>query len=130
VLIAYDGNDKKYLKTIVARLDSMLVGHLTIDGTTKYMGVCKLRPNATGRRIDIRIVTSSSLGAALLYFTGSDKFNKIMRYFANQRGFTLNEYGLYEYINGVKGELVPAETEEDIFSILNTVYLTPEQREF
>lgn len=130
VLITYDGDDKNFLKYIVKLLDSILVGHLTVDGTTKYMGVCKLRPELPGHRIDIRLVPSCCLGAAMLYFTGSGKFNKIMRYFANQRGYTLNEYGLYKYVNGLKGDLVPAATEEDIFEILNLVYLTPEQREF
>lgn len=129
VLITYDGDDKNFLKHIVKLLDTMLVGHLTADGTTKYMGVCKLRPDMSRRRIDIRLVPSCCLGAALLYFTGSGQFNKLMRYFANQRGYTLNEYGLYTYINGLKGNLVPATSEEDIFSILNLVYLKPEERE-
>lgn len=121
------------LPEIVQQLEScgLLVGHLTTKGKTKYMGVCKLdTPNATGRRIDIRFVTYPSLGAATLYFTGSGKFNKIMRFRANQRHFTLNEYGLYSYVNGVKGAKIPAPTERDIFQKLNFVYLEPEQREF
>jgi DNA polymerase/3'-5' exonuclease PolX len=130
VLISYDGDDKSYLKCIVKMLDPILVGHLTVDGTTKYMGVCKLHPSLPGHRIDIRLVPSTCLGAAMLYFTGSCKFNKLMRYFANQRGYTLNEYGLYTYINGLKGALVPAQTEEDIFQILNLLYLSPTEREF
>ncbi len=73
----------------------LLVGHLTSHGDTKYMGVCRAGPELPGRRIDIRFVPHDSLGAAMLYFTGSGKFNKIMRFRANQRGFTLNEYGLF-----------------------------------
>jgi DNA polymerase/3'-5' exonuclease PolX len=94
------------------------------------MGVCR-GPSGIGRRIDIRFVQYICLGAALLYFTGSGKFNKIMRYHANTRGFTLNEYGLYSYINGVKGDdPIPATTEQDIFKRLGFVYLSPEEREF
>ena len=120
------------LPDIVSSLEhsGLLVGHLTSKGKTKYMGVCKLTPESTGRRIDIRFVDWHSLGAAMLYFTGSGKFNKIMRYYANQRGYTLNEYGLYRYINGHKGDQIPASTEEDIFNILNFVYLKPQEREF
>jgi DNA polymerase beta len=107
----------------------LLVGHLTTKGHTKYMGVCK-GPSDIGRRIDIRFVNNSSFGAAMLYFTGSGKFNKIMRYHANTRGYTLNEYGLYHYVNNVKGDMIHAPTEEDIFRILRFVYLDPTEREF
>lgn len=130
-LIEDESQISNELPDIVNTLESngILVGHLTNKGKTKYMGVCRL-PGKPGRRIDIRFVTYPSLGAATLYFTGSGKFNKIMRYRANQRGYTLNEYGLYEYINNVKGKQMYAPTEEDIFKILNFVYLTPEEREF
>ncbi len=107
-----------------------LVGDLTQKGTTKYMGVCKRTKKSKGRRIDIRYIPSVSLGAALLYFTGSGEFNKLMRLVANQRGFTLNEYGLYRLKDKEKGDLVPAETEEAIFQCLNILYLRPEEREF
>lgn len=126
--------EESLLPDIVTMLEQahILVGHLTSKGKTKYMGICKVPddPSALGRRIDIRYVAYGSLGAATLYFTGSGKFNKIMRFYANQRGFTLNEYGLYKYINGVKGDLVPAPTERDIFKILNFVYLEPTERDF
>lgn len=133
VLISHpdiDGADTDALRTIVRALSDvgLLVGHLTADGDTKYMGICKT--DTLGRRIDIRFVSHSSLGAATLYFTGSCKFNKIMRYQANVRGFTLNEYGLFQYHNGVRGDLVPAVTERDIFDILQFLYIDPTEREF
>jgi DNA polymerase lambda len=107
-----------------------LVGNLTENGDTLYMGVCRL-PGGHGRRIDIRFVPACSVGAAMLYFTGSGKFNKVMRHIANQRGYTLNEYGLYTYICGVKGEEpIPAPSERDIFDLLGFLYLEPEEREF
>ncbi len=119
------------LPKIVARMETagLLIGHLTAQGGTKYMGVCRI-PGGLGRRIDIRFVPHDSLGAATLYFTGSGKFNKLMRFRANQRGYTLNEYGLYHYVNSVKGKQVPTHTENDVFSILRFVYLEPELREF
>lgn len=107
----------------------VLIGDLTTKGQTKYMGICR-GSSGVGRRIDIRYVPLESMGAATLYFTGSGKFNKIMRWHANARGYTLNEYGLYRYIDGVKGEQLPVPTEQDIFRILRFVYLKPTEREF
>ena len=133
VLVANSRSDGSVAlpEIITAVEDSgILVGHLTSKGQTKYMGVCR-GPSGIGRRIDIRLVDHNSLGAAMLYFTGSGKFNKIMRYHANTRGYTLNEYGLYTYVNGIKGETpIPAKSEEDIFSTLGFVYLAPTEREF
>jgi DNA polymerase/3'-5' exonuclease PolX len=106
----------------------LLVANLTDKGSTKYMGVCIVEKIA--RRIDIRLVPYDSLGAAIIYFTGSGKFNKIMRHEANKRGYTLNEYGLFEYVNGVKGKKIPATDEKSIFNILNFVYLEPQERNF
>ena len=44
------------------------------------------------RRIDIRLLPYDQYYCALLYFTGSDMFNKNMRGVALEKGFTLNEY--------------------------------------
>lgn len=120
------------LPKIVQKLedDGLLVGHLTSHGKTKYMGVCRLKDGGVGRRIDIRFVNYASLGAATLYFTGSGKFNKIMRFRANERGYTLNEYGLFHYVNRIKGAQIATPTEQDIFKVLNFKYLKPTEREF
>jgi DNA polymerase/3'-5' exonuclease PolX len=109
--------------------EGLLTGHLTTQGSTKYMGVCQL-PGSPGRRIDIRFVPWASMGAATLYFTGSGTFNKLMRFRANQRGYTLNEYGLFHYKDNVKGEQVITPTEQDVFSTLRFLYLEPEIRDF
>lgn len=132
VLVSHPRDKPDMLKHVVSVLEEigLLVGHLTHDGKTKYMGVCKLRPNSVGRRIDIRYINYGSLGAALLYFTGSGKFNKIMRFRANERGYTLNEYGLYHYVNGVKGAQIDTPDERNIFKILGFKYLDPTEREF
>lgn len=127
-----DAEKSTYLKQLVSQLtkQGFLVGHLTEKGSTKYMGVCKLSSKHKGRRIDIRFVPKECYPAAILYFTGSGQFNKIMRFKANQLGFTINEYGIYHYINGQKGARVEVETEKDIFKVINCVYLDPNEREF
>lgn len=125
--------ERNYLPDIIETLteNGFLVGNLTDKGKTKYMGVCKLDHDAPGRRIDIRFVPRDSYAAAVLYFTGSGQFNKLMRYKANERGFTINEYGIYYYINGVKGDRIEGiHNEEDIFKVINCKYLEPTEREF
>ena len=106
----------------------LIVGSLTSEGTTKYMGVIKLGPEYPGRRIDIRFVTMSALPAALLYFTGSGQFNKIMRNYANEKGYTINEYGIFRLKDGEKAEQIPVKTEEDIFHVIGCMYIPPEER--
>ena len=105
----------------------LLAGNLTHEGTTKYMGVCRL-PGGKGRRIDIRVIPVTALGAAQLYFTGSGEFNVAMRNEALKQGYTLNEYGLYRLKSDGKGDLIPCETEEEIFAHLKLVYLAPQER--
>ena len=108
-----------------------LVGHLTKKGKTKYMGVCKLDRDgdSIARRIDIRFVPNESFYTALLYFTGSGEFNVRMRTVANERGMTLNEYGLYEFYDGIKGKGIPnINSEYDIFDIIGIKYLEPWDR--
>jgi DNA polymerase/3'-5' exonuclease PolX len=110
------------------------------DVLTKYMGVCQLKKNPL-RRIDVRILPYESRATALCYFTGPDTFNRYMRQKADKMGYILNEYGLYERINGengkekIKGKRIPKgkriviKTEEELFKKLGMKYLTPEERE-
>ena len=139
VLLSTDGIPPADLLTQV--VDSLtrvkfLVGNLTHEGGTKYMGVCKLPAvGSKGRRIDIRIIPRAALGAAQLYFTGSGEFNVAMRNVALKAGYTLNEYGLYRVAPGLagkaeKGELIPCTSEKDIFAHLRIVYLNPHERMF
>ena len=51
---------------------------------------------ARGLQVDLRIVDESSYGAALLYFTGSKEHNVALRQRAVDRGWRLNEYGLFD----------------------------------
>lgn len=93
--------------------------------------------NRDGRRdndivvhVDIIPTTLREWGAALLYFTGSGKFNYGMRAYAKLNGLLLNEKGLFR-----GGELIPAlaqkknTTEKNIFDILGLQYISPQQRE-
>jgi len=77
-----------------------------------------------GVQIDCRVVDEKSLGAALLYFTGSKNFNIKMRQIAIKRELKINEYGVF---NGTKP--VAAATEKDMFKAFGMSYIEPELRE-
>jgi len=79
-----------------------------------------------GFQADLRLVPGPSAGAALQYFTGSKAHNIVLRDRAIQRGFKLNEYGLYRVDDGA---LVAGETEEAIYEALGLALVPPELRE-
>lgn len=125
-----DVTDSDYLELFVEELtnEGFLLDHMTDKNyVKKYMGFCQYRNNPV-RRIDIRFVPYESLGSALLYFTGPMELNTEMRKQAKKRNMILNEYGLYK-IRKAEQELIPTETEEDIFKALGMKYLTPVERE-
>ena len=89
---------------------------LTPNAKKKFMGACKLKGGFV-RRLDIRLIDYKSYYTALMYFTGSMEYNIKMRNIAIEKGYQLNEYGLYK-------DKVPfkIESEEDICKILGVNY--------
>lgn len=74
-------------------------------------------------QVDIRFVPKESYGAALLYFTGNKDFNIKMRKVAIEKGYLLNEYGLFD-----AGEYVAGKTEEEVCKKLDFKLPPPKQR--
>ena len=109
-----------------------------------YMGVCRLpnAPLAPHRRIDIKVYPPEQLPFALLYFTGSDLFNRSMRLYAKKIrkkealiGYTLSDKGLFpkshhtrkgECVNGppIRGLL----TERAVLEYLGLAWREPRDR--
>ena len=94
----------------------------------------KAAPNPW-RRIDILLVPSDEMGAALIYFTGNDIFNRSLRLLASTKGMRLNQRGLYKDIIRGKGKLklsegtlVEGEDEKRIFEVLGVPWRPPEHR--
>lgn len=79
-----------------------------------------------GFQADLRLVDAGSRGAAMQYFTGSKPHNIALRDRAIQRGYKLNEYGLYRVSDNTR---VAGEREEDIYEALGLQYVPPELRE-
>jgi len=117
-------DDASVLDQVVTRLTA--TGYLLetlAHGSKKFMGICRL---GTGipRRIDILLTSSEEYPYALLTFTGSDKFNVLVRAHAITKGYSLNEHGL-------KGGVLPASpllSEEAILAFLGLKYVKPEDR--
>ena len=73
---------------------------------------------------------------ALLYFTGSDHFNRSMRHYASKLGYSLSDHGLVrahrpegakESYRGTTNQR-HAETERDVFVALGLPYVEPVDR--
>jgi DNA polymerase beta len=99
-------------------------------GNKKYNGVCKLKRHRTNRRIDLMYTNKEQYPFALLYFTGSQNFNILMRNRALSMGYSLSEYGL-KYMSGSnKGKFVeePFLNENDVFKFLKMSNVDPKNR--
>lgn len=78
----------------------------------------------SGLQVDLRVVESQSLGAALHYFTGSKAHNIAIRRLARARGLKINEYGVFKGANRVAGR-----TEGSVFAAVGLPTIPPELRE-
>lgn len=73
-----------------------------------------------------RLLPKDQYYCGVLYFTGSDVFNKTMRAHALEKGFTLNEYTIRP-LDNLKSPL-PVSCEEDIFDYIGYEYKAPHER--
>ncbi|XP_061116152.1 DNA polymerase beta [Conger conger] len=127
----------KLLHAVVEHLESAgFITETLSKGDTKFMGVCQLAPGEEEeeeehfhRRIDIRLIPKDQYYCGVLYFTGSDIFNKNMRTHALEKGFTLNEYTIRPLgVTGMAGEPLPVDSEKDIFDYIQWKYREPKER--
>ena len=78
----------------------------------------------TGMDADIRVLQEESFGAALQYFTGSKDHNIALRRIAQEKGWKLSEYGLFQGNRQIAGK-----TEEEVYEKLGLQWIPPELRE-
>ena len=85
-----------------------------------------------GRQVDLRIVKPEEFPAALMYFTGSKQHNVVLRQRARERGFSLNEYGLFKLNDEGNTDFekpIDYSSESDIYEKLDLHFIIPELRE-
>lgn len=115
LLVATDDGDA-VMDGLVADDD---VEHVVSHGSTRSTVIL-----GGGLQVDVRAVPPDSFGAALLYFTGSQRHNVALRQRAVDRGWKLNEYGLFD------GEVpLEAASEAAIYRRLGLDWIPPELRE-
>lgn len=83
----------------------------------------------SGIDVDVRVVPEKSWGAALNYFTGSKEHNIALRELAIEKGWKLNEYGLYRRTANGEWRMIAGKTEQELYEKLGLDYIEPEMRE-
>jgi DNA polymerase (family 10) len=110
---------KKPEKVMESFRNLPMVAHVIGSGSTKTS--IKLK---NGSNVDLRVVPEDSLGAALIYFTGSKDHCIALREIAVKKELKLNEYGLYKGNRCIAGK-----TETEIYHALGLEFIEPEMRE-
>ena len=102
---------------------------------TPLIGGRRKPMEAPWRRIDLLLVPPESRGAALIYFTGNDIFNRSLRLLASKKGMRLNQHGLFkDAMRGpgrarvTEGTLVEGRDEKRIFEVLDVPWREPDER--
>ncbi|KAH8731041.1 hypothetical protein GQ44DRAFT_746407 [Phaeosphaeriaceae sp. PMI808] len=114
---------------------SLTTSHSYDMSSTKWHGASCLPGSIIWRRMDLLLVPDDEMGAALLYFTGNDIFNRSMRLLARKKNMGLNQRGLYKDVKrGSRGEklsegiLVEGRSEKKIFEVLGVPWREPHER--
>ena len=95
------------------------VAEIIAQGETKSSVILR-----SGLQVDLRVIPSKSYGAAMLYFTGSKAHNVAIRRIAQEKGFKINEYGIYEGDQWRAGK-----TETEMYQHIGLSFIEPELRE-
>ena len=110
-------------------IDSKYIEHVLALGEHKCMAICRLTPYHKARRLDLLVTPDEEYSFALLYFTGSDRFNVAFRQHSLSKGYTLNEHRLQRISPLSDDDPIPyMRTEQDIFHFLGLLYTEPTQR--
>ncbi|MES1910923.1 MAG: hypothetical protein MHM6MM_003441 [Cercozoa sp. M6MM] len=143
-ILSSDKFDLNDVQQVHEYLDDDHVPHWTYMGMAKlprqsFEQLRKLHPRMKlehrFRRFDMKVYEPSVFPFALLYFTGSDHFNRSMRYFAKrQLNMSMSDKGLYHAIRNSKrdriarGKSVVCKSERAIFEVLGLDYVPPRSR--
>jgi DNA polymerase (family 10) len=78
----------------------------------------------SGLQVDFRFFDTKAFGSAWMYFTGSKAHNVHMRRIAQEKGWKLNEYGLFKNTSRLAGK-----TEKTVYQRLDMDWVHPALRE-
>jgi len=101
---------KKYFEIIRRFQETRYITNILAKGEKKCMAVVKLASSRGGppkaRRLDLLLTPSEEYPYALLYFTGSDKFNIQVRKKAAAKGYSLSEHKLHSLNQSTEKESI------------------------
>ncbi|HPM39125.1 MAG TPA: helix-hairpin-helix domain-containing protein, partial [Candidatus Pacearchaeota archaeon] len=92
-LVSIEDISNKYI------VEKIMNTFVTMDNVVKVIGKGETKSSiktSNNLNMDLRLVSNSSFGAALQYFTGSKEHNIALRRIAIKLGYKLNEYGLFK----------------------------------
>tara|TARA_A100001015_G_scaffold313800_1_gene421881 strand:+ start:4241 stop:6160 length:1920 start_codon:yes stop_codon:yes gene_type:complete len=114
---------KKLIKGILLKYELFIYNLL--DGQEKDIYLVKFLDRI--RQLDIGFVKNEHKYYYILYFSSSKEFSKKIRKLASEKGYKLNEKGLFYKKNGKRVNLKP-KSEKDIFEFLKLNYVYPKNR--
>jgi DNA polymerase/3'-5' exonuclease PolX len=68
------------------------------------MGICRFE-DEKHHRVDLKYYPVEQYAYAILYFTGSNMFNRNMRLYAMKSGYCLSDHGMYRAVK-IAGNIV------------------------
>ena len=129
-VIITSNSPQVFTKFVDNLIKEKIILHVLSRGPTKCLVVAKIPSSDAARRVDFLYTNPEEFPFAILYFTGSKIFNTVMRHIALEKGYTMNEHGIYKMEAKKKGDKVNRTftTEEDIFGFLGLEYKSPIER--
>ncbi len=82
-----------------------------------------------GPQVDLRLVESSALGSAKIYFTGSLSHNVAIRKVAKRKGYKVSEYGVFTKTDDDLSKNIASRSEQEVYAALGMQWVPPELRE-
>ncbi|MFZ2784690.1 MAG: nucleotidyltransferase domain-containing protein [Sediminibacterium sp.] len=119
--IVIEAEPRKRKRIIEQFVKLPAIKRILVKGPTK-VSVLLLKGDV---QVDCRLVSKDEFGAALLYFTGNKEHNIKLRTLAKERGYKINEYGIFHLKTHRK---MAGATEEDMYAFLQMKFIPPEQR--
>ncbi|AMN83543.1 DNA polymerase beta family protein [Faustovirus] len=86
------------------------------------------RGKAVVRQVDIFYAQPSEYIPHILYATGSAEHNEYVRGVAKQKGYRLNQIGLFKITRGNNMKKITLHTERELYDILKIPYVEPKDR--
>lgn len=129
VIITSD-SPKVFIHFIDELIKKGIILEVLSRGQTKCLVMAKIPSSDSVRRVDFLYTSLEEFPFAILYFTGSKIFNTVMRHIALEKGYTMNEHGIYKMGKMEEKEKTSYNfvVEKDIFDFLGLEYKAPIER--